>query len=1213
MPAGHSPIAASVPALTAWWLGSLLFAVPLGLSPALSAQIAPSLQPPLDAMVSPHRDDPANDAIIVVRQNFTEALEGLQQIVLSAETWDKLNRQIAMLKARLQAEAPRVPSICLIDAQLRGPAERRVCQLTLTYRVRTSQANQLVTLGCRNTPVESIQVDDQTNPDVRVQDQEYQARLDEPGEHSIVVKLQRKLRSGGQLGSEVGFDLALPGCPITKFRQNPIPEVTQVRIGTRQLRPPPLDIDTSASLETGVSYQRVPMAQLRPRDRDSGYALGPVEYLEVLWIRPTPHLDRQRSANASADIQVRVDETRIETQAIVQLSGSSKQWRIWAPADAEVQFKASPGSTNLNVPPADSPSPLPVQPTITRPNNPDQPIWTVEFPEAMTTPVQLVFSTNTPHQLGKTNRYPVGPFAVLDVLPQSGSLEVLAPARLRLTFHLAEEVREKDSALALESTVEADFPEANDAPLSDNKTRFGYSVVPQQEGIPVPPLHFSIRRVPDYLFSRTEHELRHSKQGWKLRSDILVTPIRRSVEELEFRLPSELDNVAVSTPQIPGRNEWVTSVRAANNARRIRVQLVPPRSEPFTLRLTGGYRLPLNAQDATLLLPQPLGTTPQADQVHVILPESSGLQGTASPVPQGDSTGWETRLRERVIPEEAPNRVYTAELAGMAGELRLRWRPRQAKLFSQAIVDVYLRDRQAVIDTHISLPDVESLLGPLTLQSTSSKQLVRSLIGAQTVPIGAGRWQVTPEKYDDGQFAVEVRTTVPIPRAAQTARDLQPVDLDIPLLRLAEATHGTTHVRVWREQGGILQAYLPEVAPSPWEVQPIELLPQQSTLPVLVLRASGLDLPLRLQLMPIDRASLAPIWIDRSLVQVVAQENGIQTYRIRFRIRQWHRRALEINLPAPPALRSLSMTLNGAQKEDWEYRERATGASRRTLRIPLNVESTGNPLILELRYQLLPGRDTDNAFSRLSRWDIVFMPPQPRGHVFLEKVRWQIVLPRSWVPLYLGSAIRFAQQLRIQADQLHSTGLYSTQELDNWFVDGLETNADVPLLELQTRSGDRGPATLTGESIQFVEFRLIAIPQPVWFILCSMLGFVLGLGLWRLPNWLFWVGITLLGCFVAFGVLGWPQLMGQVLIGGLPGIVLLAGALLLHWLLYRRYRRRLMHIPGFTRQVPPSNTGSGSHARSNRDLPPLDPAPPPDVWAPPHQEAAPSESPSSRA
>jgi len=108
---------------------------------------------------------------------------------------------------------------------------------------------------------------------------------------------------------------------------------------------------------------------------------------------------------------------------------------------------------------------------------------------------------------------------------------------------------------------------------------------------------------------------------------------------------------------------------------------------------------------------------------------------------------------------------------------------------------------------------------------------------------------------------------------------------------------------------------------------------------------------------------------------------------------------------------------------------------------------------------------------------------------------------------------------------------------------------------------------------------------------------VLGLGLYLLPfggqrdpatggppNRLFWPLAALFGLTAAAVGLVWPGLLGALLYGCQPGMVVLLIVLAVQWLVRERYRRRVVFLPGFRRLKTGSSMvrTSGSSGGSGR-------------------------------
>src|SRR5206468_2378346 len=126
----------------------------------------------------------------------------------------------------------------------------------------------------------------------------------------------------------------------------------------------------------------------------------------------------------------------------------------------------------------------------------------------------------------------------------------------------------------------------------------------------------------------------------------------------------------------------------------------------------------------------------------------------------------------------------------------------------------------------------------------------------------------------------------------------------VPLLWPEGITSCKTKVRVWSDPG--LQPLLEGTL---WEELPLELVPDRESLPALVLRSGGLNVPLRLK--KPETTPLPTVAIDRALVQATVSEGGHQTYYVRYLIGKLNARTIDVELPGAPASLNLEMLLGG--------------------------------------------------------------------------------------------------------------------------------------------------------------------------------------------------------------------------------------------------------------------------------------------------------------
>ena len=117
--------------------------------------------------------------------------------------------------------------------------------------------------------------------------------------------------------------------------------------------------------------------------------------------------------------------------------------------------------------------------------------------------------------------------------------------------------------------------------------------------------------------------------------------------------------------------------------------------------------------------------------------------------------------------------------------------------------------------------------------------------------------------------------------------------------------------------------------------------------------------------------------------------------------------------------------------------------------------------------------------------------------------------------------------------------------------------------------------------------RLTHAPRSGWVLACSLAVLAAGLALNGLRRivWLFWLALAALPVLVGVVALLWPQPVTAGLVAGAPGAIVLGLVLLAQWLMRRRYRRRVVFMPGFTR-IPAAESSKSRSPSSQQRLQP---------------------------
>ena len=376
--------------------------------------------------------------------------------------------------------------------------------------------------------------------------------------------------------------------------------------------------------------------------------------------------------------------------------------------------------------------------------------------------------------------------------------------------------------------------------------------------------------------------------------------------------------------------------------------------------------------------------------------------------------------------------------------------------------------------------------------------------------------------------------------------------------------------------------FLPTVAEGTWQDLPLEILPDHKTLPLLVLRAAGTGMPLRLQLHEADPnagKSSTQFWIERALIQAQQLDNT-QRYRVRLALRKWTARTLDLEFPVGTS--DIEGFLDG---RSFDIREASADAEgNRLIRLSLPAWQEGVPALLELRYRL-PVASGEGIAGWVKRW----YAPRPRRPVAVGVVRWQVGVPMRSVPLSFG-ATSFEERWSVRNGLPNPVAARGTSELDQWITAGIEPDVgNDPGWELDELS-------ITARQGNFEPLRVVVVPHTAWLLVVSFVVLMVGFLLSRCARRTVGLILTL---FAAVGVVlgfSWPQPTGHVLSAGIPGVGLLMLILAVQRVIVWRYRRRLARLPGFTQAVGSSMIRSGSKRPIVREASTID-SPVEQPWA----------------
>ena len=142
--------------------------------------------------------------------------------------------------------------------------------------------------------------------------------------------------------------------------------------------------------------------------------------------------------------------------------------------------------------------------------------------------------------------------------------------------------------------------------------------------------------------------------------------------------------------------------------------------------------------------------------------------------------------------------------------------------------------------------------------------------------LGPGDWKLTvpPEVKE---FTLSLSYAIPLAPPVNAEAAVRPIP--VGLLWPTTASRAETTVRVWSNT--VTAQAIVNRSPG-WREQPIEPVADRDALPILVLSASGGEIPLMLEASEIEGGSAVAIWVDRGLIQAWLADDGTIRYRARF-------------------------------------------------------------------------------------------------------------------------------------------------------------------------------------------------------------------------------------------------------------------------------------------------------------------------------------------
>ncbi len=387
---------------------------------------------PVMAQSSPAKD-PSQGVVIPVPGGVfirlsipTKPKTKADSIVLTAEQYRQLLDRIEKLQAQIDAQRPLRPRSCELEGKLEMHGRQTIVRLRATFKFTTTQPNTIVRLGCQKAHAVEVHSDSGKKPLLTSDDDGLRVLAETAGDHSIRLDLEAPLTAQGPKGAETGFEIGLPGAPITALTFEPPANVHRYRLTTKIAQP-------------GDALPAVPDTETEQPEADrflpgkGGDPLGPITNLVLSWEDPNRKVDAVRSVETEIIATIAANE--IVTDARLHLRGSASEWKFTAPASADVTVSVWPraGETKAaEFAPQRAPN-------VLRPDA-EKSLWRIVFREPFDNDllVSIVTRQPRPRTDPKAARGPfaIGPFAALGVPQQSGTIRVRSPSNWRPTATL---------------------------------------------------------------------------------------------------------------------------------------------------------------------------------------------------------------------------------------------------------------------------------------------------------------------------------------------------------------------------------------------------------------------------------------------------------------------------------------------------------------------------------------------------------------------------------------------------------------------------------------------------------------------------------------------------------------------------------------------------------------------------------------------------------
>ena len=1073
------------------------------------------------------------DGTVVV---FTKSPDDLNPIpegvLLPAAEYKALQDQLDAARKARETAKPVGPSSCDIRGKVVTRGDRQSALLTLTYAVRTSAPQTAVALGTARAFPTAARLSDGKLPVLTAADDGLTVTLDKPGDHSVTLEVEAPVTARGSKG-EPGFELGLPRAAITTLAIELPGGVKKAQVGLRSG-------ERVGDKPAEVKWSAEEAAALNAKPGERGLPLGPVESLEVTWDAPLPANApaAQVPRTADADVTIRVDDSQIETTTRLRLRGGSAQWLLALPATADISTEkvTAPGVAVEDVPNAN--------PGLTRPPDANKPVWTFRPPDAAADwVVTAVVRQSRPKASDPKSRgpFPVGPVGVPTALRVTGTVRVVAAPTVRVTLDKASvELRRVDSPVPV-------APEDESAGLYRFATAQGTG---PNAPTAAPLCELTTRPLPGFQRVQPTYTLRRADDGWRLSVEVKITPVRADAEEVLVDVPAGWQAVEATAG-----GELIDQVQVVSEtplSKRLSVKLVGPQRAAFDFTLSASHASPATRRREELPLPRFPGGRESQAKVVATVSEGFEIAGSAT---GSDGSPLTLAPEDRATAGTPPRSVQATAERGLA-KVDLAWQTYRPELAVESRAEVTWNERQALVTQTLRFQRVEGDARPILLSGPAIDLRVLPPTPGTLEPLDRDTWQLRlpPDAPRDFTVAVSYALALP-PRKA----DAGPTRVPVGLLTPDSVSRLDAHVRVWGGTG-TRRVTRPD---GPWRELPPEPAADRPALPWLTLAGTGASLPLAVELA--DDAGPPPgVAADRSLVQTWLASDGTSVVRGRFQLRRWSGGGVDLEVPAGAAP---EVYADGRRIEAATLTPLPAGDAPevKRLRVPLPEAKPGRTTLLDVRFPA--------TLDRKSRGAVAFAVPRLPDAAYRAPARQQWFLPADLVPLLPGPDAAAEQRWTLHGGLLAPTGAVSAADAEAWIAGGADADADAADATF-AGVGNATTDALSARQARLTGVTVVLVPRVAWFAGCSLAAVVVGIVGHRMRPLALGLSLTALGVAAAFGAVLRPQVASQVVHGAQPGVALVllgyAAVAAVEWY----YRRRVTHLPGFTRNPAALSTTS---------------------------------------